>query len=309
MLLEFWDFCGQLDAHTALPEGVARSLRAGDRRGGGGAAREDEPRRGTRARPGGRLTVVGIHSPGFPPGRGRRGGRSRGRAPGDRVPGAARRRVRDVARVRERGLAGPLPVRRPRQAVRVPLRGGRLHENGARDPGAPRRRARARGTLRAEDVPGGRCGCRARINPVPTPVPTGGGRMGRARGRGTSGREPTQAPRTVARRTSERVLSVSQPGAYRLFQHDRHTAAVLELELSAGVICHATCFTPGWVSGRDCVSGLTRAAASVCASGRSPTASTTAPCEARSRRRPRRRAFRGVDAAAVADRRAERGQP
>jgi hypothetical protein len=43
----------------------------------------------------------------------------------------------------------------------------------------------------------------------------------------------------------ERVLSVREPGAYQLFEHDGHTAAVLELELSPGVICHATCFTPG----------------------------------------------------------------
>jgi hypothetical protein len=28
-------------------------------------------------------------------------------------------------------------------------------------------------------------------------------------------------------------------------QHERHTRGVLELEVGDGVICHATCFTPG----------------------------------------------------------------
>jgi thiol-disulfide isomerase/thioredoxin len=40
-------------------------------------------------------------------------------------------------------------------------------------------------------------------------------------------------------------VAVTRPGAYLLVEHDRHTAAVLELELSPGVRCLATCFTPG----------------------------------------------------------------
>ena len=40
-------------------------------------------------------------------------------------------------------------------------------------------------------------------------------------------------------------LSVTHAGAYLLLEHERHTAGVLELELDAGVVCHATCFTPG----------------------------------------------------------------
>jgi thiol-disulfide isomerase/thioredoxin len=42
-----------------------------------------------------------------------------------------------------------------------------------------------------------------------------------------------------------RDVAVTHPGAYPLLEHDRHTAAALELELSAGVRCLATCFTPG----------------------------------------------------------------
>jgi hypothetical protein len=40
-------------------------------------------------------------------------------------------------------------------------------------------------------------------------------------------------------------LVVDHPGAYPLVEHERHTRAVLELEIGAGVVCHATCFTPG----------------------------------------------------------------
>ncbi|MCW2967925.1 MAG: DipZ protein [Solirubrobacteraceae bacterium] len=42
-----------------------------------------------------------------------------------------------------------------------------------------------------------------------------------------------------------RLLTVDHPGAYPLVEHERHTAAVLELEVGPGVTCHATCFTPG----------------------------------------------------------------
>ncbi len=38
---------------------------------------------------------------------------------------------------------------------------------------------------------------------------------------------------------------VVHPGAYPLIEHDRHTAGSLELEISPGVRCYATCFTPG----------------------------------------------------------------
>jgi AhpC/TSA family len=38
---------------------------------------------------------------------------------------------------------------------------------------------------------------------------------------------------------------VEHPGCVLLVEHERHTAAVLELEPGAGVTCYATCFTPG----------------------------------------------------------------
>ena len=40
-------------------------------------------------------------------------------------------------------------------------------------------------------------------------------------------------------------LEVAAAGAYRLIEHERHSAGELELELDDGVRCAATCFTPG----------------------------------------------------------------
>ena len=42
-----------------------------------------------------------------------------------------------------------------------------------------------------------------------------------------------------------REIDVDHAGAYPLVEHERHTAAVLDLEVGPGVRCHAVCFTPG----------------------------------------------------------------
>jgi hypothetical protein len=44
---------------------------------------------------------------------------------------------------------------------------------------------------------------------------------------------------------NDRRVSVSHPGAYELIRHERSTAGRLRLQIGAGVVCHATCFTPG----------------------------------------------------------------
>ena len=38
---------------------------------------------------------------------------------------------------------------------------------------------------------------------------------------------------------------VAFTGAHPLVEHARHEAGVLDLEVGAGVTCHAVCFTPG----------------------------------------------------------------
>ncbi|MGO9955476.1 MAG: DipZ protein [Solirubrobacteraceae bacterium] len=45
-----------------------------------------------------------------------------------------------------------------------------------------------------------------------------------------------------------RRVTVDHPGGYELVSHPRSTAAVLELSVGEGVVCHAVCFTPGLTS-------------------------------------------------------------
>ena len=87
VLVEFWDFC-RVNSLRTLPylSGVARALR------GRRAARDRHPHRRLRPRP-----------------RHRRRAR-RGRAARDRVPGRDRRAAGAVGLLRQRGLAGALPV-------------------------------------------------------------------------------------------------------------------------------------------------------------------------------------------------------
>jgi thiol-disulfide isomerase/thioredoxin len=42
-----------------------------------------------------------------------------------------------------------------------------------------------------------------------------------------------------------RELTVDHPGCYELISHRRSTAGELKLDIGAGVVCHAVCFTPG----------------------------------------------------------------
>jgi thiol-disulfide isomerase/thioredoxin len=42
-----------------------------------------------------------------------------------------------------------------------------------------------------------------------------------------------------------RQIRVEHPGAYELISHPQHTLATLDLEVGAGVRCHAVCFIPG----------------------------------------------------------------
>jgi hypothetical protein len=45
-----------------------------------------------------------------------------------------------------------------------------------------------------------------------------------------------------------RPVVVAEPGCVSLLEHERHTSGSLELTVGAGVVVHATCFTPGLAS-------------------------------------------------------------
>lgn len=40
-------------------------------------------------------------------------------------------------------------------------------------------------------------------------------------------------------------IAIEHPGAYPLIEHEHHTQSTLSLSPGPGVICLATCFTPG----------------------------------------------------------------
>ena len=145
-----------------------------------------------------------------------------------------------VAGVRERGLARALPVRRARSPVRLPLRRGRIRGNRARDPGAAGGAARAACAAAPRGRAGGAAG---------TADGRAAGRLQRALrgGRRVGGaRRQRHASRCATAPYGLRAeVRVEHRARIPLFEHERHSAGVLELEVGAGVRCDAVCFTPG----------------------------------------------------------------
>jgi hypothetical protein len=95
--------------------------------------------------------------------------------------------------------------------------------------------------LRTEDAPGARLAAQTEDQPGAYCGPyEAGGVWVVLEGRGT-------VSASGAAGTGPVELHLSNPGAYQLIDHERHTAGVLELRVGAGVSCHATCFTPGVV--------------------------------------------------------------
>ena len=109
----------QLPAHAAACRGLVPRLRQG------------RLRRRRRPHPGVRVRARRLER------------RAQAAALGVRYPVADRRRLRDLERLRQRVLAGRLPDRRAGRRPPRPLRRGRLRDDRAADPPAPRRPIRA----------------------------------------------------------------------------------------------------------------------------------------------------------------------
>jgi thiol-disulfide isomerase/thioredoxin len=210
VLIEFWDFCRPNSIRT-LPYITAWHERYRDRG----------------------LRIVGVHSPGFPPS-----------VDGDNVAEAVRRL----------GIAYPVLVDSEHELwheyenLGWPARylfnqDGRLFEyhygEGAYDeteraicellgaddqPLAP---------IRPEDVPGALLVAQSDDVPGPYEGPyEAGGVWAVLEGSGTVTVNGAELP-------------VDHPGAYELIRHQVSTAGTLSLTIGDGVVCHATCFTPG----------------------------------------------------------------
>ena len=210
VLIEFWDFCRPNSIRT-LPYITAWDERYRDRG----------------------LRVVGVHSPGFPPS-----------IDGDNVADAVRRL----------GIEYPVLVDSEHELWQEyenlgwPARylfnqDGRLFEyhygEGAYDeteraicellgvdeePLAP---------VRPEDEPGALLVAQSDDVPGPYQGPyEAGGVWAVLEGSGTVTVDGAE-------------LQVDHPGAYELIRHEVSTAGTLSLQIGPGVVCHATCFTPG----------------------------------------------------------------
>ena len=219
VLVEFWDFC-RVNSLRTMPYLEAWHERYADAG----------------------LRVIGVHTGGFLPARDTGNVVAAVRAARDRVPGRDRRAARDLGLLRQRGLAGALPLGR-----------GAARSTRCTTARAPTTRpsARSRRCWASSASSSARCGprtprtCCSPRRPPTSPAPTPGPTRPAARGRCSRASGEVVA--------DGRTFTVAAPGCYPLVEHPHHTAGVLELQVGAGVTCHATCFTPGVAApgGRD----------------------------------------------------------
>jgi thiol-disulfide isomerase/thioredoxin len=99
--------------------------------------------------------------------------------------------------------------------------------------------------LRPEDAPGARLARQSADQAGPYSGPyEAGGVWAVLDGQGTlKAHAHAEGGREGAARDIE--IEVSHPGAYAIVEHERHRAGSILLEPSSGVVCAATCFTPG----------------------------------------------------------------
>ena len=188
------------------------------------------------------LRVIGVHTPGYSFGRDRDTvARAVERL---EIPFAVRARPRlpGVARVREQGLARPLPVRPPGQVGATALRRGRVRGHRARDRRGARRSTSSRWSRCAPRTSRASCSSRRRRTSRCPRTATGSSWCATGRTARTGSRPPTPArPPTSAsaraRRTpcSPRAASRS-PGSTRWTGRSRRSRPGLRL--------HGVQFTP-----------------------------------------------------------------
>ena len=212
VLVEFWDFCRANSIRT-LPY-----LKAWHERYAANG-----------------LRIIGVHASGFPPSQDPDAVQDAVPASADRLPGGRRHRARDLAALRQPRLAGAVSLQPGPEAVRLPLRRGRLRRHRAGDPGAARgssgRRSRP---LRPEDAPD------ALLSPQSEDV------EGPYNGPYEAGRRVGGARRRWSR-AGERPRRRGRPsGLLRAhLARAQHRRASSSSRSAPGVTCYAVCFTPG----------------------------------------------------------------
>lgn len=219
VLIEFWDFCRPNSLRT-LPYLQAWHQRYGETAGEDG------------------LEVIGIHSPGFETGRERRAVAGAVERLGIRYPVVIDSELGMWREYENEGWPARYLFDQRGILVHYHYGEGAYEETELeiqrllgieREPLQP---------LRPEDEPGARLAPQSEDREgAYSGAYEAGGVWGVFEGAGTvevraGGGEP-------------RVIAIQQPGAYPLIEHERHTVGHLELRLSEGLRCLATCFTPG----------------------------------------------------------------
>ena len=211
VLIEFWDFCRPNSIRT-LPylkawheRYVARGLR-----------------------------VIGVHAAGFEPSRDPEAVSAAVARLEVPYPVVVDTELEIWERYGNLGWPARYLFNQRRDAVRAPLRRGRLRRDRAGDPGAARNRGAAARAGPARGRPGGADrGRRARTSRGEYSGPYRAGAVWAV----------LDGDGTVTVNGSD--LEVDHPGCYELLSHPRSTDGELELRVGAGVRCHAVCFTPG----------------------------------------------------------------
>jgi len=210
MLIEFWDFCRPNSMRT-LPYIKAWHERYADRG----------------------LRVLGIHSPGFAPSRDAAAVRDAVARLGIRYPVAIDSEFEVWRQFGNRGWPARYLFDADGRLVDYHYGEGAYAETEAAICRLIGCECVTPAPLRPEEAPG------AVLEPPTAEVP--GAYSGPYRAGGVwavlDGRGSVEV--------NGRRLEVRHPGAFELIRHRRSTAGWLHLRLGRGVVCHATCFTPG----------------------------------------------------------------
>lgn len=233
VLIEFWDFCRPNSMRT-LPYLKAWYERYGpDGAGGDDGDDGDNGADAGRDSAGGGLQVVGIHSPGFPPGRDRAAAQAAVARLGIEYPVLLDPDLEMWQEYENRGWPARYLFDGGGALFDYHYGEGAYEETELaiqellgvrREPLAP---------LRPEDAPGARLAPQTedQVGAYSGPYEAGGV-WAVLDGEGTI-------------RVNGAELAVTHSGAHPVIEHERHTEGIVELEIGEGVRCLATCFTPG----------------------------------------------------------------
>ncbi|MCL2769038.1 MAG: DipZ protein [Solirubrobacterales bacterium] len=244
VLIEFWDFCRPNSMRT-LPYMRAWHERYGDAAGepGRGGEPGDAARAARAARAAGAtgLVLIGIHSPGWEVGRDREAVGAAVERLGIRHPVVIDSEMEMWREYENEGWPARYLFNQRGMLAHYHYGEGAYEETELAIQellGVERAPLEA---VRPEDAPGARLAPQSEDREGAYSGPyEAGGVWGVFEGAGW-----VQARGGGGRGGEWRRLELTVPGAQPLIEHERHTAATIEMRVGGGLHCLATCFTPG----------------------------------------------------------------